>query len=75
MRLTVECYAGYKAEETPRAFSIGGERRQVLGVADRWYAPSAEYFKVRADDGHGYLLRHDLDSGEWELLKTFPADA
>ena len=36
-------------------------------VVDRWYAPSRRWFKVAADDGDSYILRHDELSGEWEL--------
>ncbi len=71
--IAVECYAGYKAEQEPRAFTLAGQRRRVLGIADRWYGPDADYFKVRADDGHGYLLRRDRSSGEWRLAQVFPA--
>lgn len=71
----VECYAGYKADEEPRVVVLDGVRRQVLGIADRWYDPDAAYFKVRADDGYQYLLRRDLEGGTWSLVEVFPADA
>ncbi len=74
-RLRVECYSGYRADQEPRAFVVDGERRVVLGIADRWYGPGLEHFKVRADDGHQYLLRHDLETDGWSLVKVFPADA
>jgi hypothetical protein len=74
VRIHVECYAGYQAAEEPRAFSLEGTRRTVLGIADRWYDPEAAYFKVRASDGHGYLLRHDRQRDAWSLVKKFPAD-
>ena len=72
--IAVECYAGYKADETPRALTIAGERHRILGIADRWYGPDADYFKVRADDGHGYLLRHERAGDEWQLVQIFPTD-
>jgi len=73
--IAVECYAGYKADETPRAVTIEGQRLAVLGIADRWYGPEADYFKVRAADGNGYLLRHDRDTDDWQLVQVFPADS
>jgi len=75
VELRVECYAGYKAEQEPRAFVVEGERRVVLGLSDRWYDPEASYFKVRADDGHLYLLRYDRTSDAWSLVQVFPSDA
>ncbi len=66
-RVEVECYAGYRGEETPRAFHIGGRRIEICEVLDRWIAPDHRYFKVRGVDGALYILRHDAVSGEWEL--------
>jgi len=65
--LHVECYAGYRGEETPRCFFLGTRRVEVRAVLDRWLAPDHRYFKVRGDDGCLYLLRHDPARGHWEL--------
>ena len=77
MKLTpikVECYAGIKADETPRRFSWEGQAVEVREVLDRWYQieskpewPRADYFKVRGVDGREYLLKHDLESNQWYL--------
>ena len=75
MDLHVECYAGYKADQEPRAFTLDSRRYEVLGIADRWYDPDASYFKVRADDGHRYLLRHDRTEDAWSLVTVLSADA
>jgi len=63
----VECYAGYRSEETPRHFFIGDRRVDVIDVLDRWLAPEHRYFKLRGDDGGVYILRHDVVQGQWEL--------
>jgi hypothetical protein len=66
----VECYAGYKADERPTAFWLGDERYEVRAVLDRWYGPGSTWFKLRADDGNIYILRHDVaPAGEnlWTL--------
>ncbi len=72
--IQVECYAGSKADETPRRFIQGGEVVEIDEVLDRWHQveskpewPRADYFKVRGRDGHDYLLKHDLESDEWLL--------
>lgn len=65
--LRVECYAGYRGEETPRRFYIGARKVEVADVLDRWIGPDHRYFKLRGDDGGIYLLRHDEPGDRWEL--------
>lgn len=67
MPIRVECYAGYRDEQEPRAFWLGERRIGVRAVLDRWYAPAQRWFKVEADDGDAYILRRDEESGAWEL--------
>ncbi len=67
MRVAVECYAGYKADERPQQFTIRGRQFEVVEVLDRWYDPEAVFFRVRADDGNLYILRHDERVGDWTL--------
>jgi len=67
MKIRVECYAGHRGEQEPRAFSLGEQRLQVASVLDRWLAPEYRYFKVAANDGNTYILRHDETRDEWEL--------
>jgi hypothetical protein len=65
--IRVECYAGYKADEKPLRFAIRGREFEVCEIDDRWYAPSATYFRVLADDGNFYVLRHDEEHDVWTL--------
>jgi len=67
LSLQVECYAGYRGEETPRRFSIGTRSIEVLDVIDQWLEPDHRYFKLRGDDDGIYILRHDVASNRWEL--------
>lgn len=67
MRIEVECYAGYRGEETPRAIRFRSRRVAVVEVLDRWLAPDHRYFKLRGQDGGLYLIRHDVAGLEWEL--------
>ncbi len=66
--VAVEVYLGYKGEETPHAFVHEGARRQVREILERWDTERHSYFKVLAEDGHRYVLRHDLDHASWELV-------
>ena len=65
--IEVECYAGYRGEETPRALVLGEGRIEIAEVLDRWLDPDHRYFKLKDQDGHTYLVRHDVNSGKWEL--------
>jgi hypothetical protein len=64
----VECYAGYKGEETPRRFFFGERAVEVAEVLDSWLAPDHRYFKIAGSDRATYILRHDVLSGGWELV-------
>ena len=67
-RLRVHCYAGYKADERPVRFELGGREHLVEKIVDRWYGPSDDFFKVRADDGNLYILSHSrVSSAQWRL--------
>ncbi len=67
MRIRVECYAGYRGEETPRRFWLGAKKVEVQDVLDRWMAPDHRYFKVLGHDKAVYILRHDVLSWDWNL--------
>jgi len=70
LRLKVECYAGFKADERPLRFTplaTGARTYQVTEVLDQWYGVGYQCFKVRADDHHLYILRHDTADDSWTL--------
>ena len=62
----VECYAGFRGDETPIRLRLGDRCVEVDEVLDRWLAPDHRYFKVRTGEGI-YILRNDSASGAWEL--------
>jgi hypothetical protein len=67
MQIQVECYAGYRGEQTPRRFIMGLNRIEVMEILDQWLAPDHRYFKILGDDGAVYILRHDILKWEWEM--------
>ncbi|HET8759791.1 MAG TPA: archaemetzincin family Zn-dependent metalloprotease [Nitrospiria bacterium] len=67
MVVRVECYAGHRGEETPRAFFLDARRVEVAEVLDRWHGIDHRYFKVRGADGGLYILRHDTSADRWEI--------
>jgi hypothetical protein len=65
--IRVECYAGHRADERPLRFVLRGRAFEVQELDGRWYSPAASYFRVRADDGNYYVLRHDEAQDFWTL--------
>jgi hypothetical protein len=76
MTLQVECYSGRTADERPVMFRLDGREYKVVSVIDQWYDPESIFYKLRADDGNLYILRHWTFSpeGEWDLA-SFRRDA
>lgn len=71
----VECYAGYKGNETPRAFFRSGRRITVVEVLDRWYeggisrrAVHQDYFRVLTAEGDVVILRYNHVFQRWSLM-------
>ncbi|HXZ96232.1 MAG TPA: hypothetical protein VEG37_04175 [Burkholderiales bacterium] len=67
MKIRVQCYAGHRGEQEPRAFYLGERYVPVMDIIDRWFSPDSRYFKVQAYDGSVYILRHLEASGEWDM--------
>jgi hypothetical protein len=63
----VESYAGYKAEERPLRIVFEAQTLEIAEVEDRWYSPGATYFRVLAENGDRYVLRHDDAQDVWSL--------
>jgi hypothetical protein len=63
----VECYAGYRGDETPRRFRLGERQIEITAVVDRWLAPDHRYFEVQDARGAVYILRHDIATSHWQL--------
>jgi hypothetical protein len=74
MKIRVECEAGYRGEPEPVAFWFGARRLGVRDIVDRWFAPRQRWFRVDADDGQLYVLRHDQAEGEWALAALTRSD-
>ncbi len=70
MRLQVSCYAGRKTDERPVRFRMDDREYVVEELLDQWYGPEDAFFKVRADDGNLYILRHQtsVPDGSWDLV-------
>ncbi len=71
MRVRVECYAGYKADERPLRFYLRDRCFEVEEVVDQWYGPEDTWFRIRAQDGNLYILRHSSRGEEAWTLEAF----
>ena len=75
MKIRVECYSGWRVEETPRRIFLGERRVEVKELLDRWLSPDHRYFKFTGDDDAQYIIRHDCQEGAWELTLYRTKDA
>lgn len=67
MKVQVECYAGYRGDETPRRIIFDQRSIDVAEVLDRWLGADHRYFKVLGSDNSTYILRQDLLKHIWEM--------
>lgn len=71
LHLKVECHSGYKADERPLRFEFrerpDARTFEVIEILDQWYGIGYQCFKVLADDGNLYILRHQQAEDEWVL--------
>jgi hypothetical protein len=70
VKIAVECYAGYRANETPRRFRLDEQLIDVVRVIDRWTTPDYRYFRVEGGDGGVYVLRVGIGASDWEMVLT-----
>jgi hypothetical protein len=61
----VECRQG----TDPRAFFLGGRRLHVMRVLERVTEDARRSFRVRVPGGREFVLRLDLNTGEWTLAR------
>jgi len=67
LALRVECYSGYRGEETPRRFFLRTRQVDIRKIIDRWLGPDYRYFKIQGDDGNVYLLKYACGEDVWSL--------
>jgi hypothetical protein len=67
LNVSVERYAGYKADERPLRLHLNDAVLEIAEVEDRWYSPGETYFRVRVEGGDRYVLRHVEAQDTWSL--------
>jgi hypothetical protein len=70
-KIRVIAYSGYRGEETPRAFTLGGRRIEVVEIHESWIEEgigdraTKRFFKVKGSDGEMHKIFYDEKAGEW----------
>ncbi len=70
-KIHVIAYSGYRGEETPRAFMLGGRRIEVVEIEERWIEEgigdmtTKRFFKVKGSDGGIHNIFYDEKTAEW----------
>lgn len=65
--IKVDCRPGHSGEAVPDVLRLGRRRVKVVTLLDNWPGSDHHYFKVMAEDGAVYVVRHDLPAQIWEL--------
>lgn len=63
----VECYAGVRHPERPRAFTWHGERLRVEQVEREWRTPEGLVFRIRTPDGRRFTLSYREADTAWQI--------
>ncbi len=73
--IEVIAYSGYRAEESPRAFLLDGNRIEVRKVLSRWTEEDAatrlrkRCFRFKGSDFRTHTLCYDEDAAEWRYSR------
>jgi len=68
MKILVQCYSGYRVDETPRSIQFDSLVVSVKEIQDRWLSLDHRYFKFIGDDDATYIIRQDMTSLDWGLI-------
>ena len=69
--VVVECYAGCRYPERPRAFVWEGERVMVEEIERQWRTPDGLAFYIRAAGERFFTLAYDETTDDWEIQPQF----
>ncbi len=70
-KIEVVAYAGYREEESPRAFFLAGKRIEVLKIVGQWFEEAAgrreryRCYRVKGSDWKSHVICYDEGNKEW----------
>jgi peptide-methionine (R)-S-oxide reductase len=70
-KIEVIAYAGYREEESPRAFFLEGKRIEVIKIVGQWIEESSgsrqrlRCYRVRGNDWKSHVICYDEVKKEW----------
>jgi hypothetical protein len=67
MQVRVETYVDEGGVEKVRRFRLDSRQIEIAENIDQWHGHDYRYFKVKANDGDLYILRHDEIRADWTL--------
>jgi hypothetical protein len=67
VKTVVECYAGTRYPERPRAFLWEGDRVEVAEIERRYSTPHGMAFRARTVDGRRFSLFYDEALDAWDV--------
>lgn len=68
MQVRVETYVDKGGVEKLHRFRLDGRQIEIAENIDQWHGADHRYFKIKANDGDLYILRHDEILADWELI-------
>jgi hypothetical protein len=71
VKIQVHCRRG----GDPRSFLIGAHWLHVMRVVERAAEDSVRRWRVRVADGREFVLRQDVETGDWRLAGVQPRRA
>ncbi len=69
IQVKLESPVGSAFAGKPVSFSLFDKVFVVMEILDIWYGADHNYYKLIADDGNLYFIKHDLDADKWELVQ------
>ncbi len=76
VKIEVQAYAGYRGEESPRAFQLAGKKIVVFKVMEQWIEEPEgtggrlRCFRVKGNDWREHVLCYDEGKMEWYQRKA-----
>ena len=69
IKVNMQSPGGSTETGKPVSFTLFDRHFAVREILDTWYGSDYAYYKLIADDGIHYIIKHDLEADSWELVQ------